>query len=369
MSSLAHLLSDVDGSVRRGSAEERARTLSRITDLLVHGARGLTEEHVALFDSVIQRFAAAIEIRARVELAGRLATLPNAPPGTMLTLANDEILVARPVLAGSPRLDDQALMAIALDRGRDHMLAICERPTLSVSVTDVLISRGDGVVRHAVVGNQGARFSPLGTASLIGHARRDAALCELLRERTDLSPLETRQIIEIAKEAAQRRMMATLPGARTDIAGAVERSAAGIGGSVTSRRDYEGALAAMRIMLAGRELTEADLLGFAEAGDVDKVISALSSMTGLPITSLERIFEERDNDLLIVIGKARGWGWETVGPLLGLRDASLKGTIRFRRAQDMFNGLAPETAFRVLHFVKLRETKAARPAAGAVRAA
>lgn len=108
-------------------------------------------------------------------------------------------MVARPVLSRSPRLDDQTLMAIALEQGRDHMLAICERPILSPCVTDVLLAEGDGVVRHAVVGNPGARFSPVGTATLIHHARRDQALGELLGERMDLSPFEARQLMEIAR--------------------------------------------------------------------------------------------------------------------------------------------------------------------------
>lgn len=362
MSPLARLLQDVDGSVRHASQPWRAGTLGRITDLFVHWADALDTEQVALFDGVIQRFAAAIEIRARIELATRLARMPNAPPGTILSLANDEIVVARPVLTVSPRLDDQALMAIALDRGRDHMLAICERPAVSAPVTDVLVRRGDGAVRHAIAGNHGARFSLAGTATLIDHARRDGGLVDLLGDRPDLSPRETMQLVGIAEARARRHLLAVLPGSGEDVSAAVERGADALRGAAGMRRDEAGAEATTE-MSGGRELAESDLLTLAEGGRREEAMAALASLTALPPPAVARIFGERDNDLLIVVGKARGWSWRTVRALLRLRDPALTERHHFRRAEETFDRLASSNARRVLHVLRLRET----PGGGAVR--
>lgn len=357
MLTVSSLISDVEGSVGRSSGDDRARTLRRITDLFVQGAPSFGPEQVGLFDEVIQRFATAIETRAKVELAERLAQLPNAPPGVIASLANDEIVVARPVLAGSPRLDDQTLMRIALERGRDHMLAICERPKLSPLVTDVLVAEGDGVVRHVIATNPGARFSASGTAALIDHARRDDALGALLGERSDLSPLEARQLLEIAKDAARRRLLASLPNAEEEIDAAVERSASSFGPNpARMTRNYAAANSLVDALLHGRLITEHDLAGFADAGRVEETISALASLTGLSAGCLERIFEERDNDLLLVIGKARGWSWRTVRTLLRLRDPALSERHHFRRAEETFDAMASATAGRVLHFLKVRES-------------
>lgn len=357
MLTVSSLISDVEDSVGRGSGDDRTRTLRRITDLFVQGSSSFGPEQVELFDAVIQRFATAIETRARVELAERLAKLPNAPPGVIVSLASDEIVVARPVLAGSPRLDDQTLMRIALARGRDHMLAICERPRVSPLVTDVLVAEGDGVVRHAIATNPGARFSASGAAVLIDHARRDDALGALLGERSDLSPLEAKQLLEIAKDSARRRLLASLPGAGREIDAAVERSASSLGrGPGHAGRDYAAAAGAVEALLQGRAIAEDDLAGFAEAGRIDETIAALASLTGLSFACIERIFEERDNDLLLVIGKARGWSWRTVRTLLRLRDPALSERHHFRRAEETFDALASATAGRVLHFLKVRET-------------
>ncbi len=364
MVSLDQVLLDVDGSVSRRSGEDRVRTLRRITDLFVGGATAFDDEQVELFDVVIGRFAATIETRARVDLAERLAGLANAPPGVIRSLAEDDIVVARPVLAASPRLDDQALMAIALAKGRDHMLAICERPSVSPCVTDVLVSGGDGVVRHAIAGNRGARFSVAGVAQLVGHSRRDGALGGLLAGRGDLPPETLRQLIEIAKDTARASLLAALPGADRAVASAVERGASGIGvADAMAVRGPGGARAAVRAMLGGQMPSEADIARFAAEDRPEEMIALISSLTGLSLDCLERIFAERENDLLMVIGKARGWSWPTVRALLSLRDPSLTERHQFRRAEETFEGLAVATAGRVLHFLKVRETAGARSSA------
>jgi uncharacterized protein (DUF2336 family) len=91
------------------------------------------------------------------------------------SLAHDEIVVARPILSRSERLTDDDLMAVAVAKGRDHMLAISERRFLTEPVTDFLVSRGDRVVVHAVAGNPGARFPEGGITKLIDKARADEA--------------------------------------------------------------------------------------------------------------------------------------------------------------------------------------------------
>lgn len=357
MLQLSQILTDVDKTADRGSGGDRARTLRRLTDLFVGGADAFTPDQIALFDVVIQRFATAIELSARIELAGRLAGLPGAPAGVLRMLALDEIVVARPVLAGSPQLDDQTLLEVALAKGRDHMLAICERPTISPLLADMLVERGDGVVRHAVAGNPGARFSPSATATLVDRARRDDALGTLLRDRRDLPRAVLAQLVEIAKDAARHRLAVALPGAEGEIAGAVDRGARSLSDApARTTRDYAAAFQAVETRLGGREPHEADLSGLAEEGRVEDVIASMSAMTGLSTSCLERIFGEPQNDLLIVIGKSKDWSWSTVRALVRMRDPSLSERYSLRRAQETFESLAIATACRVVHFLKVRET-------------
>jgi len=77
MKALNRLIADVQGSIERGSEASRAQALSKITDLFLLGADQLTEEQIALFDTVIERFASASEVNARAKLAERSRLRPR----------------------------------------------------------------------------------------------------------------------------------------------------------------------------------------------------------------------------------------------------------------------------------------------------
>lgn len=364
MSSLAALITDLESAVIRRSGDDRARTLSRVVDLFLVNAPGFKDEQVDLFDAVIQRFAVTIEVRARVELAERLARVRNGPKGVIRWLALDEITVARPVLIHSPQLSDQDLMNVALERGRDHMLAICAREALSPPVTDVLIAKGDDDVRHAVVGNRGARLSSLSVGTLLDQARLDDALHRLLGERSDLDPVARLRLVEMAKERARHQLEQALPGRAREIAAAVEDEAAALARWPGRGEDSAAALAEVQQLVATRPLTEDDLQRFAAGGQLAVVVAALMPLTGLSLAALERVFESRDSDLIAVIGKAHGWSWRTIRALLRLRDPALTERHHFRSAEATFDRLSTVTAQRVVHFLKARETRALRGGRG-----
>ena len=84
------LIGEVESAISDGDPERRAALLSRITDLFVLGSNRFTETHVALFDDVMCRLAAEIEVSARAALAKRLADDPNAPLKIIYGLAFDD---------------------------------------------------------------------------------------------------------------------------------------------------------------------------------------------------------------------------------------------------------------------------------------
>jgi uncharacterized protein (DUF2336 family) len=362
MSPLAKLIGELETSIARGSPERRAKTLRRVTDLFLQDPEALSERQVELFDTVITRLATAIEARARAELAERLAGVANAPRGIVRSLAHDQIVVARPILTRSDRLSDDDLIAVALAKGRDHMLAISERPALSEPVTDVLVSRGDRVVAHAVAGNPGARLSRTSAAALLNRACADEALQTLLSRREDLPEPYMRQLFAIATETARRRLAETLPeAAQRSINLAVEQSARTVESAVSSGRDYSEAFAKVHALSEKRRLEESDLVNFASQS-FEETVCALAVVVGLSIPASERLFEGSETDLLLVVGKSQGWTWRTLRALLQLRGAEAASAPNLRRAQEVYDQLAPATAQRVVHFLKVREEAERRAA-------
>jgi uncharacterized protein (DUF2336 family) len=181
------LIDDLNGAVASGSAGQRRRILERIADLFAAGSRGYSNEQIALFDDVLQKLAAEIEVKARVKLANQLARIDCAPPKLIRSLAfDDEIEVAEPVLVHSQRLSDADLVENASTKSQEHLFAIAQRLKLSEPVTDVLVERGDQRVVHKVVTNKGARFSLAGYGKLTIRARRHRKLALALGQRSDL---------------------------------------------------------------------------------------------------------------------------------------------------------------------------------------
>ena len=72
---------------------------------------------------------------------------------------DDDIAVAGPVLAQSPRLAEADLVDIARTKSQAHLLAISGRAGIGEAVTDVLVRRGDREVVRSVADNQPAQLS------------------------------------------------------------------------------------------------------------------------------------------------------------------------------------------------------------------
>ena len=353
------LIEDLESAIARSSQSRRTDHLRRVTDLFLRDAPALSEEQVDLFDVVIARLANAIEARARMDLSERLAEVPNAPRGVVRSLAHDEIGIARPVLTRSERLSDDDLVAVALAKGREHMLAISERRALTEPVTDVLVKRGDRIVVHAVAGNPGARFSDDGMATLAERARADEALRNVLTERDDVDPERLRQLMAIAKETVRNRLQDETPEGALDHA--LEIGTLGLEAEIVpGARDYRPAIEIVDALEAERPLIEQDLMDFAAAQKFEECVCTVARMADLSIQAAERLFDEGDAELLLVVARAQDWSWPTLRVMLKLRGDEAAAPHLMRKAKETFEKLKPKTAERVLHFLKAREASQQR---------
>src|SRR5262245_61428065 len=117
------LISELERATDNGS-HDCAETLRRVTDLFLAGADRFSEDQVLLFENVLGFLVHRIETRTRAELSTRLALIDNAPIGIVRRLAmDDDIIVAQPVLAGSPRLTAGDLIEVARTKSQRHLLA------------------------------------------------------------------------------------------------------------------------------------------------------------------------------------------------------------------------------------------------------
>ncbi|MGB7619049.1 MAG: hypothetical protein WBM06_19005, partial [Pseudolabrys sp.] len=105
------LLDELISPLATASTKHRLRIIDRVTDLFAAGSRSYSHDQIALFDDVLRRLCADIEVTARAKLAQRLVGLGSAPPRLVRSFAfDDAIEVAEPVLIHSEQLSDDDLV-------------------------------------------------------------------------------------------------------------------------------------------------------------------------------------------------------------------------------------------------------------------
>ena len=359
MTAATALIPGLDEIVRHGDPGRRAEAARRIAALFLQDAATLRPKHVDLFDGLLTDLVPHAEISERAELAERLSQLANAPRMLVGQLAREnEILVAGPLLRRSPVLDEGVLLDIASVKGQGHLLAMSERPALSTTLTDVIIRRGDREVVRRAAGNAGAQFSENGFSELVRRANWDGVLTLTVGRRHDLSDRHLKELLARSLDVVRRRLFdvskperqAAIKQAMAEMAEAAERS--------ESRRDFVPAQRTILSLHAAGGLTEGAVLGFAKAWHYEEAVAALAAMSGVKISTLDRLLSGDRHDPILILGKTVGFDWATVRALILLRlgPSRVASPADIESARVNFARLMPSTAERVVGFWQTKQS-------------
>ena len=318
MNADAPLLAALEDIVKHGSQDRRADMLDRLANLFIGSAASFSEEHVQLFDEVLNRLIAKIETKARFELSIKLSGVSNAPLGIVRRLAeDDDIFVARPVLEQSERLADPDLLKVARTKSQPHLLAISNRQRIAEAITDVLVRRGDREVVRNVAGNSGACLSQAGFSTLVRKAERDGILAEKIGQRSDTPQPFFHQLFIQATHIVQKRLVAT---ATPETQAKIRRVLADISEQFT--RDTMAAVHSTpsdwHNIEQDAKSDEVAIAELASAGRYDETIAALSGLCKIPPQNMHRILANKRADPAIVVCKALGFAWPTAQAIIVL---------------------------------------------------
>jgi uncharacterized protein (DUF2336 family) len=359
------LIDELNAALASGGDEERRRILERVADLFAAGSRGYSGRQIALFDDVLQKLCADIEIKARAGLARRLAPIDNAPPHLMRSLAfDDAIAVAQPVLIHSPQLSDADLVENAATKSQQHLFAIAQRLKLSERVTDVLVERGDRRVIQKVAANSSARFSLAGYDKLTLRARRSRTLTLTLARRGDLPRECFLKLLETASASVRAKLEADNPQAATVIRDAIDEVATGLQQEVrdTSPR-FATALRDANRCFNAQPVAEASVHARAHAQEFARTVIALAKLGRFPVDLVERALIDKGEDMILILAKAANCSWTTVKELLLMYVAERDlQPDELTRTFERYSKLTEEAARKIVEFheqrVKIRTTHA-----------
>jgi uncharacterized protein (DUF2336 family) len=347
------LIAELEDAVQSGNKERRLDKLRQVTDLFLATSSRLNSEQLEVFDDVLGHLVERVEARALAELSERLAPIENAPIGVIRSLAsNDEIAVAGPVLMSSQRLTSADLVSIANSKSQAHLLAISGRRTLDMSVTDVLVQRGNNAVHRKLASSAGAEFSEYGYSRMLKHAETDETLCESLGLRLDIPIHFLKQLLEKASRVVRERLLANSPAEHfEDIKAILDNIGAKFRKELPAPPNFDQATALVKELNARGELSEITLLQFARAGQHAELIAALSLRSYAPADLLDNVFQSGRSEALLIPCKAAGLSWSSLKALITIapgRDVPTEGEIN--KLKEDYIRLSSATAQRVLRF-------------------
>lgn len=173
----------------------RAELTSAVAALLETHVHLSNREQELLSDVLIGLMRQA-ESDLRAALAERLSVLNDAPLRLILSLANDEIAIAHPVLSKSPVLSDLDLIYIMKSRGAEHWQAIAARESLSPQVIDVLADKKEEGTAIVLSGNERAHLTWHALEILTEMARHNEHVARPLLMRPELPDQVVRRLYD-----------------------------------------------------------------------------------------------------------------------------------------------------------------------------
>ena len=171
----------------RGEAEAaKARIADDLSEIIYVDRAPLKPGELDIATDILRKLMRETEVAVRQRMSERLAKDPKAPRDLVLALANDEFMVARPVLAMSAALRDEDLIEIVRHRTKQHQLAVAARAQLSETVSAAVAEIGSTDVVTELLKNPSATIAETTYAYLAQRSRTDTELQAPLLRREDL---------------------------------------------------------------------------------------------------------------------------------------------------------------------------------------
>ncbi len=339
----------------------RRELLNEVTELFFQSSGQRSGRETVLFDEILQLIAAEMQDNVLEELAELFADARDAPIGLIRDLAGHSFGIARPVLQRSMVLDDQTLLRVVAYQSQQHIKAIAERPVVSETVANAIVTHGDDSALDALLRNEGAVISRASMENAVDRTRRNSRLHEAFVKRRDV-PLDLLNEMYFLVESRLRDQImkrnssvdqATLDAALAKARERVSKSVADT--SAEARRAH----AFILVRKGAGELDARLLVSLHREGKPLHVLYGLAELTQLEPATVADLLERRDVDGLAMVCRAANIErplFVTLAVLTCGGDDAMNLAEEFGR---MYNSVPVEAAQRAMRFLKLRKTTTA----------
>lgn len=227
------------------SSTGRTALAQSIADICLEAGTALNPRELALTFDILHTLIHSVEMRVRRELAQRLAPLRNVPRDLIVTLANDQIDVAYPVLVESDVLEDADLISVAQEQRASHQIAITLRTHLSAAVSQALVDTNNLDVIDSLMRNPAAEIEQATMERLVEISRGTPPLRRPLLQRHDLNADLAWQMSSWVGDALKSYITENFPAEFEKVELQIDEAVQGAGAESLDRaaRDYVSELA------------------------------------------------------------------------------------------------------------------------------
>ncbi|HRJ12846.1 MAG TPA: DUF2336 domain-containing protein, partial [Alphaproteobacteria bacterium] len=259
-----------------------------------------------LIADILMHIVRRAELDVRRTLAERLARQKKAPRELMVFLANDEIIVARPVLVLSEVLEDEDLINILHQKDTHYRKSIAKRAELSHIVVKALVMTNDEDAMQVLLENSEIALEESALRMLMQAAKRNENLKKPIVARSEMRSDLVLNIYWWVSQELRQAIQARFALNRALIDEALEETLEEILETRTSGLEKitpEIRYVAQQLNIA-RRITSGLLITVLRRGQTNLFIALFSEVLQLPVDKVNAMLSHQSGEFLAVCCRA-----------------------------------------------------------------
>ncbi|PCI51207.1 MAG: hypothetical protein COB49_02445 [Alphaproteobacteria bacterium] len=285
--------SDIQSLLTNPTAENRAEAAIKVSNKFNTGKLSDSERKIA--EDIFKIMVKDAEVRVRTALSESLKNNPDVPHDVAVSLANDVVGVAGPMLEFSEVLTDDDLMEIVKSKGAEGQIAIARRESLSADLTDAIVENSDNEeVIATLVSNEGATLQEETMGKVMDKFGEAEAVSDSLANRGQLPISVAERLVSLVSEKVRDHLVThheMTPDMVMDLfLSARERATVSLLGDNADVMDVRKLVEQLHDH--GR-LTETLIFRAICMGDVVFFEAALAKLCGIPVSNAYKLIHDR----------------------------------------------------------------------------
>lgn len=351
-------LYDLIELAKERSSEKRRQLLRTLADAFLGSATDLNEAECRQFGAILTRLASEMNADIRRQLAAQFAPLPTAPHELIYNLADDaDLSVSREVLRQSIVLRDADLVEIVGRAVREKIELIAGRETVSESVSEAIVARGEENAIVRLLTNDGARLSRKTMTDVVARSESNEALQAPLARRNDVPPELLQQMFAFFRSDLRAKIIEKLDKVSPEILESALAHAAQELADATRRSFAADRRAKLQIDDLSRRglLNEDSLTQLLRDGETSAFVHAFARLADIDLRTAYRLFNNNNAQGIAVVCRAHRFDRTTFAFVALHLEARANGkSLNTPAILDLYDKVSPESAQRVMRFWRVR---------------